>query len=106
MAFGPVEGSAIPLLRAHQPAALETLEKPKPQSALEGASDGFLELLVRANERGHSANHMSQELAAGRSDDIHGTMIEFSKAGIEARLVTSVRDKVMEAFHEIWRMSV
>jgi flagellar hook-basal body complex protein FliE len=33
-------------------------------------------------------------------------MIEASKAGIETRLMVNVKDKVMDAFYEIWRMSV
>lgn len=107
MAIGPIEGSPIPLLQAHQPFALELAPKELPdQDAVAAAGDGFLQLVVQANERGHSANFMAQEIAAGRSDDIHGTMLELSKAGIETRLMVSVKDKIMDAFHEIWRMSV
>lgn len=108
MAIGPVEGRPIPLLAAHKPFALELAPRedlPK-QDALAAAGDGFLQLVISANEKGHSANYMAKELAAGRSDDIHGTMLELNKAGIETRLMVSVKDKIMDAFHEIWRMSV
>lgn len=108
MAIGPIEGSPIALLQANKPFAVElapTEDLPK-QDALSAAGDGFLQLVIQANERGHSANFMAHEIAAGRSDDIHGTMLEMSKAGIETRLMVSVKDKIMDAFHEIWRMSV
>jgi flagellar hook-basal body complex protein FliE len=33
-------------------------------------------------------------------------MIEVTKASIETRLMVNVKDKVLDAFYEIWRMSV
>jgi flagellar hook-basal body complex protein FliE len=33
-------------------------------------------------------------------------MIELSKASIETRLAVNVKDKIIDAFYEIWRMSV
>ena len=50
--------------------------------------------------------NMSQALAAGQSDDIHGTMIAVSEAAIETRLMVNVKDKIMDAFYEIWRMNI
>jgi flagellar hook-basal body complex protein FliE len=52
------------------------------------------------------ANAQAADLAAGRVDDIHGTMIEVQKAGIEMKLVGNIRNKVVDAFYELWRMSV
>jgi flagellar hook-basal body complex protein FliE len=49
---------------------------------------------------------MAQAMASGQSDDIHGTMIEVTKASIETRLMVNVKDKVIDAFYEIWRMNV
>jgi flagellar hook-basal body complex protein FliE len=49
---------------------------------------------------------MTQALASGQSDDIHGTMIAVSEASIQTRLAVNVKDKVLDAFYEIWRMSV
>jgi flagellar hook-basal body complex protein FliE len=107
MAIGPVEGSPIPLLQAHQPFASEVAPPSDPaRDALSAAGDGFLDLVVRANQRSQHATHLSQALASGQSDDIHGTMIAVSEAAIQTRLMVNVKDKVMDAFYEIWRMSV
>ena len=107
MSIGPVEGSAIPLLQAHQPFASEVLAPSEPaHDAVSAAGDGFLDLVVRANERTQSAQHMAQALASGQSDDIHGTMIAVSEAAIQTRLMVNVKDKVLDAFYEIWRMNV
>jgi flagellar hook-basal body complex protein FliE len=107
MAIGPVEGSPIPLFQAHQPFAAEVAPAAAvEQDAVSAAGDGFLNLLAAANSRAQSAAQMTRAIAAGQSDDIHGTMIEVTKAGIETKLMVNVKDKVMEAFYEIWRMSV
>jgi flagellar hook-basal body complex protein FliE len=107
MAIGPIEGSPIPLLQAHQPFALDAAKVAGEETdAVASMGQGFLNLVVQANARAQSAKDMAQAIASGQSDDIHGTMIEVSKAGIETRLMVNVKDKVMEAFYEIWRMGV
>lgn len=107
MAIGPIEGSAIPLLGAHQPLSLEGASAVAPDGdAVASMGDGFLNLLVQANARSQSARQMAHAMAAGKSDDIHGTMIEVTKSSIETRLMVNVKDKVLDAFYEIWRMNV
>jgi flagellar hook-basal body complex protein FliE len=107
MAIGPVEGSAIPLFQAHTPFASEVAPASEPSvDALTAAGQGFLDLVVSANQRAQHANDMAQALASGQSDDIHGTMIAVSEASIQTRLAVNVKDKVMDAFYEIWRMNV
>ena len=107
MAIGPIEGSPIPLLGAHQPFSLNVAPAAEQErDALGSVGDGFLNLVVQANARSASARHMAQAMASGQSDDIHGTMIEVTKAGIETRLMVNVKDKIIDAFYEIWRMNV
>jgi flagellar hook-basal body complex protein FliE len=107
MAVGPVEGSPIPLLQPHEAFASQVAPLGEPhKDALTAAGEGFLDLVVRANERTQTAQHMSQALASGQSDDIHGKMIAVSEAAIQTRLMVNVKDKVMDAFYEIWRMNV
>jgi flagellar hook-basal body complex protein FliE len=107
MAFGPIEGSPIPLLGPHEPFAASAPRAAEPShDAISAAGEGFLGLLLQANAKTQSATHMAQALAAGQSDDIHGTMIALSKANIETRLMVNVKDKVLDAFYEIWRMNV
>lgn len=110
--MGPIEGSPIPLLAPHRPEpalAPPPLSPDKalaPGDAVSAAGKSFLELVAEAAKMGHHANDMAKDIAEGRSDDIHGTMIELSKASIETRLAVNVKDKIIDAFYEIWRMSV
>jgi xylose isomerase len=44
--------------------------------------------------------------ARGLNDDLHGTMITAKEAEISLKLVGSIRTKLLDAFHELWRISV
>ncbi len=103
----PLELPSISLLAPH-----ERLELPSTKEAVapgEGA-DVFDELLksmaVSANDRIHEAEAAGEAFAAGQRDDIHGTMLSLSKADIELRMVGSVRNRVIDAFYELWRMQI
>ncbi len=79
-------------------------------SLAETQSVGFSDALVAAVDdaatRGHDAHQMAQDFAAGRLDDLHGTMIASEEAGISVKLVGSMRNKLLEAFQELWRIHV
>ena len=59
-----------------------------------------------ANAKAAEAAGKAEALADGRTDDLHGTMITMKEAEISLKLVGSVRDKVLDAFHELWRINV
>jgi len=77
-------------------------------AAAEGPSfSGILEKMVMsASAADADANAKAQALAAGTSDDLHGTMIAMKEADISLKLVGNVRNKLLDAFHELWRTSV
>jgi len=69
------------------------------ESVLRGVVD-------RASATDQAATERVEALAAGASDDIHGTMLAVKEAEIGVRLVGSIRNKLLDAFHEIWRTGV
>lgn len=70
----------------------------------------FGELLSSAvektNELGHVAEGKADAFAKGALDDLHGSMISAKEAEISLRLVGTVRSKLLDAFHELWRTNV
>lgn len=68
--------------------------------------DVFGQAIADANALGHASKAAALALAEGRSDDIHGTMIAAKQAGIQLQLVGNIKNKVVDAFYEIWRMNV
>ncbi|MBX3196756.1 MAG: flagellar hook-basal body complex protein FliE [Labilithrix sp.] len=73
-----------------------------------GASFGDIleKTAMAASAKEHEAVGKAEALAQGRLDDLHGTMITMKEADISLRLVGSVRDKLLDAFHELWRINV
>jgi flagellar hook-basal body complex protein FliE len=105
----PLEGPVLPLLAPH--ARLEPLapRETTPVQPGEGAAvfeDLVKNLALSANERINQAEKAGEAFAAGQRDDIHGTMLALSKADIELRVIGNVRNKIVDAFYELWRMQI
>jgi flagellar hook-basal body complex protein FliE len=69
-------------------------------------ADVFSKTIQMANQADRSANTKVEALAAGASDDLHGTMIAVKEADISMKLVGTIRNKLLDAFSEIWKTSV
>jgi flagellar hook-basal body complex protein FliE len=61
---------------------------------------------ANANQRLNHAQAAGEAFAAGQTDDIHGTMLALTQADIQLKVVGSVRNKVIDAFYELWRMQI
>lgn len=74
----------------------------------DGVSFGSIleQTAMAASAKEHEAIGKAEALAQGRLDDLHGTMITMKEADISMKLVGSVRDKLLDAFHELWRINV
>jgi len=72
------------------------------------AGGGFGEVMVDAirsvDAQAKDAGRRAEDLAAGRSYDVHGTMIALERSGIATRLLANVRNRAIEAYREIMRM--
>jgi len=71
---------------------------------------GFEQALGKLVDATHAdqvkASAAVDALAKGASDDLHGTMISMKEAEISLKLVGTVRNKLLDAFHELWRINV
>jgi flagellar hook-basal body complex protein FliE len=71
---------------------------------------GFSEILKnsinKTNELQKEASNAVNMLASGEKIDIHNAMIAVEKADVSFRLMMEVRNKIVEAYHEITRMQV
>ncbi|MBI5178751.1 MAG: flagellar hook-basal body complex protein FliE [Nitrospinae bacterium] len=73
-------------------------------------SKGFGEVLKETmnevNKLQLDADKSVEDLATGKNKNIHETMISISKADLAFRMTMQVRNKVMDAYQEVMRMSV
>lgn len=109
-----IEGDAGGLsLRQAESAATNARSTPASSSdAASGAASGpdFASLLeAQVAEASHlraTATQKTEALSKGLSDDLHGTMISVKEAEISMKLVGAVRNKLLDAFHELWRINL
>ncbi len=91
----------------NSPATLLHLSS-KEISAPEGKEKGFGEVLKTSlqevNRLHTEADQAIRDLAAGRGEGIHETMIALEKAEISFQLMMQVRNKIIGAYEEIMRM--
>lgn len=67
----------------------------------------FIKDLTNETNAAHlQADGKMQEVATGRNKDLHGAVLAMEKADIQFRMLTQVRNKVIEAYREIMRMQV
>src|SRR6188472_3429393 len=69
------------------------------QAYLEKSINEVSDLLKAADEK-------SVEMALGKSENLHDAMITFEKAESALKLLVQVRNKALEAYHEVMRMQV
>jgi flagellar hook-basal body complex protein FliE len=102
----PIDGATIPLV---QPSPIDGgAAAPSVERAGAGAAFGeVLEgVVAQANTRLNAAQAAGEAFAAGQRDDIHGTMLALSEADITLRFAGNVRNKIIDAFYELWRMQI
>lgn len=75
-----------------------------------GAGEGFTQVLgdmvKQVNDLQIKADTAVQKLATGESKGLHEVMIAMEKSSISFQFLTQVRNKAVEAYHEIMRMQV
>ncbi|MBI4952578.1 MAG: flagellar hook-basal body complex protein FliE [Myxococcales bacterium] len=85
---------------------VETRSAPPEATRSDGFGTALAEAVGQASALGHAAEAGGEALAVGRLDDVHGVMISAKEAEISLKLVASVRNRLLDAFHELWRMNV
>jgi flagellar hook-basal body complex protein FliE len=93
-----------------RPAESTKLELPIDTSVAEAGAPDFQQILVNqindASRLDHVAHAKADSLARGATDDLHGTMISIKEADISMKLVGTVRNRLLDAFHELWRINL
>ena len=97
--MGPIDGR-LPLALPRVENDLEPGIRPPSAEGQVGFAEVLEGIVQSANTRA------AEEFSAGRRDDIHGTMLALSQAEIELKFAGNVRNKIIDAFYELWRMQI
>ncbi|MFO7783461.1 MAG: flagellar hook-basal body complex protein FliE [Thermodesulfobacteriota bacterium] len=94
----PIQG----LPRAFHPVQPAT----RPEGTRDPSFHDTLESFVRqVNTQMNDADRKAAEFAVGKGQGIHEVMIASEKAGISFKLLMEIRNKLLDAYQEIMRMS-
>ena len=89
-------------MRANGMQAPEAAGGAKPVEFLNVLSDS----LEKVNQNQVQADTAMKELVAGRSKNIHETMLTIERADASLKMMMQVRNKILDAYKEIMRMQV
>jgi flagellar hook-basal body complex protein FliE len=89
------------------------ISKPLPTAGVNEAvtsSDGFTKVLGdmvgKVNSQQVEADKAVQSFVTGESKGLHEVMIAMEKSSISFQFLSQVRNKALDAYHEIMRMQV
>lgn len=62
--------------------------------------------LEKVNNKLISSEHLLQDLASGKTDNIHHVMLALEDAKLSLQLLVQVRNKLLESYQDVLRMQV
>lgn len=85
---------------------IRPVSAPGQTEAAQGPSFGKMlsESIEKVNGLMNESDQSIEDLATGKSANVHHTMIALQKADISFRMLLEVRSKVMKAYEEVMRM--
>lgn len=96
----------VPGIRTSLPSQINSVSKTPQQDTLKEVGKTFDSLLQGLNDTQKTSDDLMTKLAAGEDVDIHQVMIAADQADISFKIALGIRDKLVDAYKEISRMSV
>ena len=85
---------------------LNTNNKVTSANAQQQFADALKEAIANVNEQQNTSDMMTQKLISGGDVDLYEVMVAAQKASITLNTTIEIRNKAVEAYQEIMRMSV
>jgi flagellar hook-basal body complex protein FliE len=77
-----------------------------PNALTPSFSDTLQNAFSKVNDMQNHAGEMTRAFATGQTSDIHSVMIAGEQATIALQMTAQIRNKVVDAYQEIMRMSM
>ena len=71
-----------------------------------GFVDSLKQAISKANDIQLEANHATEALMTGQTQNIHQTMVALQEADVSFQLMMQIRNKILSAYDEIQRMQI
>ncbi len=97
-----ISGNSSSIFEKSSSVASNVNESPNSMSFLDHLKEG----LESVNKLQQGADSMAMDLASGKSQNLHETMLAATQAELGFNLTVQVRNKILEAYQEVMRMPV
>jgi flagellar hook-basal body complex protein FliE len=98
--------SSISSLSGNTINPLEQSSSRKKTSGLDQVGESFSAVLSSLNESQSNTDNLVQTLASGGDVDLHTVTIASEENDVNFRVAMAIRDKLVDAYREVMRMSV
>ncbi|HDZ23928.1 MAG: flagellar hook-basal body complex protein FliE [Thermoplasmata archaeon] len=85
---------------------LPNVQKAGTQKKQTGFADALKHYAEGVNEELQKADGKMEDLAVGKTSDLHEVVLATEKADLSFKLLLQVRNKLLEAYQQIMRMQV
>jgi flagellar hook-basal body complex protein FliE len=89
-----------------KPSELTEIQEKKAAEAAAQPGLSFGDMLDALSRTQNGSDALVQKLAAGEEVDLHQVMIATEQTDISFRIALSIRDRLVEAYREVTRMTV
>lgn len=98
--------SQVSIMQPVQPTMTQTVAQTIPSKDKESFSTVLKDAINTVNDSQIASDNMTNKLVNGEDVDLHDVMISAQKAKITLNTALQIRNKVVEAYQEIMRMTV
>jgi flagellar hook-basal body complex protein FliE len=88
------------------PSIGETSKTQKPSSAAEGVAKSFDQVMSSLNSSQSNVDGLMSQLSQGENVDIHQIMLATEENDLNFRVTMGIRDRLVDAYREVMRMSI
>ncbi len=81
-------------------------ESPRSSQEVGGFKNALTKGIESVNKDMTNASKMSEEFMTGNKHSLHEVLISLEKADLSFRYLSQIRNKVLDAYHEVMRMQV
>ncbi|MCX7746993.1 MAG: flagellar hook-basal body complex protein FliE [Clostridia bacterium] len=97
---------AIKGLTPMTPSLFQESKLIKMEETGESFSDFLSEALNKVNSLQNESAKITEDFVAGRTDSIHQVQIASEKAEVALQFTMQIRNKILDAYHEIMRVQI
>jgi flagellar hook-basal body complex protein FliE len=98
--------TSIPSININPINPLEQTNRKSGANALDQVGKTFGDMLNSLNDSQLEADNLTQKLATGQEVDLHQVMLSAEENDVNFKVAMAIRDKLVDAYREVMRMSV